>query len=156
VCHGREGHPSRGYIDPKGQSQPERGDDDVTRPNLRITGVTIGAPDPGELAEFYARLLGWTDSEREKNWAQVNGPEVAGAVSTLNFEVEPDYVRPTWPSVAGRQQIMTHLDIAVDDLEGATRWAIEQGAVLADFQPQDDVRVMLDPAGHPFCLFVTG
>jgi len=20
-------------------------------------------------------------------------------------------------------------------------------------QPQDDVRVMLDPAGHPFCLF---
>ncbi len=22
-------------------------------------------------------------------------------------------------------------------------------------QPQDDVRVMLDPAGHPFCLFAT-
>ncbi len=21
-------------------------------------------------------------------------------------------------------------------------------------QPQDDVRVYLDPAGHPFCLFV--
>jgi hypothetical protein len=21
-------------------------------------------------------------------------------------------------------------------------------------QPQDDVRVMLDPAGHPFCLYV--
>lgn len=25
---------------------------------------------------------------------------------------------------------------------------------LAQFQPQDDVRVYLDPAGHPFCLFV--
>ena len=25
---------------------------------------------------------------------------------------------------------------------------------LADFQPQDDVRVCLDPAGHPFCLFL--
>jgi len=24
---------------------------------------------------------------------------------------------------------------------------------VAAFQPQDDVRVMLDPAGHPFCLY---
>jgi hypothetical protein len=27
------------------------------------------------------------------------------------------------------------------------------GAAPAGFQPQDDVRVLLDPAGHPFCLF---
>ncbi len=26
------------------------------------------------------------------------------------------------------------------------------GATLADTQPQDDVRVLLDPVGHPFCL----
>ena len=25
---------------------------------------------------------------------------------------------------------------------------------LADFQPQADVRVVLDPAGHPFCLYL--
>jgi len=25
--------------------------------------------------------------------------------------------------------------------------------VLAEFQPQDDVRVLFDPSGHPFCLF---
>ena len=25
---------------------------------------------------------------------------------------------------------------------------------LAGFQPQQDVRVHLDPAGHPFCLFL--
>jgi hypothetical protein len=25
--------------------------------------------------------------------------------------------------------------------------------VLADYQPQQDVRVYLDPAGHPFCLW---
>ena len=31
--------------------------------------------------------------------------------------------------------------------------ALEAGATLADFQPQEHVRVMLDPAGHPFCLF---
>jgi hypothetical protein len=28
------------------------------------------------------------------------------------------------------------------------------GATLAEFQPQTDVRVMQDPAGHPFCLWV--
>ena len=28
------------------------------------------------------------------------------------------------------------------------------GAREAEFQPQDDVRVMLDPAGHPFCLYL--
>ena len=27
---------------------------------------------------------------------------------------------------------------------------------LADFQPQDDVRVLLDPDGHPFCLAELG
>jgi hypothetical protein len=29
-----------------------------------------------------------------------------------------------------------------------------EASALADFQPQDDVRVCLDPAGHPFCLFL--
>ncbi|MGB7237372.1 MAG: VOC family protein [Rhodococcus sp. (in: high G+C Gram-positive bacteria)] len=33
------------------------------------------------------------------------------------------------------------------------RWATEQGATLADHQPQVGVRVMIDPDGHPFCLF---
>jgi len=33
------------------------------------------------------------------------------------------------------------------------QWALEAGATLADFQPDLDNRVMLDPAGHPFCLF---
>jgi hypothetical protein len=30
------------------------------------------------------------------------------------------------------------------------------GATLAQVQPQDDVRVLLDPDGHPFCLFLSG
>ena len=47
-----------------------------------------------------------------------------------------------------------HLDIEVDDLEAAVAIATEAGAKVADFQPQDDFRVCLDPAGHPFCLWV--
>jgi hypothetical protein len=49
---------------------------------------------------------------------------------------------------------MMHLDIAVEDLDAATAHAAAAGAVLAGYQPQDDVRVHLDPAGHPFCLFL--
>jgi hypothetical protein len=49
-----------------------------------------------------------------------------------------------------------HLDIVVEDLAVAGEHAIAAGAVLADNQPQDDVRVYLDPAGHPFCLCLPG
>jgi len=47
-----------------------------------------------------------------------------------------------------------HLDVEVRDLAAAVAWAQDQGAQLARFQPQEDVRVMLDPAGHPFCLYI--
>ena len=47
-----------------------------------------------------------------------------------------------------------HLEIKVDDLDGALAFALECGATVAEFQPQDDVRVCLDPAGHPFCLWL--
>ena len=131
-------------------------------PRLRLTSVTIGAPDPRELAAFYARLLGWTvtasDPARpgyppEDGWAQVRPP--AGEEGPrLNFEYEAEFTRPVWPSVAGEQHITEHLDIAVTDLDSSVAWALEQGAALADYQPQDDVRVLLDPAGHTFCLYI--
>ena len=47
-----------------------------------------------------------------------------------------------------------HLDIEVDDLDAGVAAAVALGATVAEFQPQDDVRVCLDPAGHPFCLFL--
>ncbi|GGU36922.1 hypothetical protein GCM10010244_74040 [Streptomyces coeruleorubidus] len=48
---------------------------------------------------------------------------------------------------------MIHLDIEVDDLERETARALAEGARLAAYQPQDGVRVLLDPVGHPFCLY---
>ena len=42
----------------------------------------------------------------------------------------------------------------VTDLGAAVYDAIGLRAELHVHQPQDDVRVMLDPAGHPFCLYV--
>ena len=46
----------------------------------------------------------------------------------------------------GKQGMQLHLDIEVSDLAAATEHALELGATLAEFQPQDDVRVLLDPA----------
>ena len=47
-----------------------------------------------------------------------------------------------------------HLDLRVDDMAAAGAHAVAVGAVLAEHQPADDVRVYFDPAGHPFCLFL--
>ena len=37
-------------------------------------------------------------------------------------------------------------------LEAPDPAALALGATLATHQPQESVRVMIDPAGHPFCL----
>ena len=39
-------------------------------------------------------------------------------------------------------------------LEAPDPHALELGATLAGFQPQADVRVLLDPASHPFRLYL--
>ena len=121
------------------------------RPQMRVSGIVLDAPDPRGLAAFYHRLLGWASATDEPEWAQLRAPDGGPA---LSFQAEPKYVRPTWPSRSGDQQMMVHLDIEVDDLEVAGAHAAAAGATLADFQPQDHVRVYLDPVGHPFCLWV--
>ena len=119
-------------------------------PELTLTGTNIGAPDANALADFYLRLLGWTTRVEEPGWVVLRAP---GGGHTLNFQTEERYVRPVWPGEEGDQQMMMHLEIRVDDLDAAVAHAVAQGATLADFQPQQYVRVCLDPAGHPFCLF---
>lgn len=49
-----------------------------------------------------------------------------------------------------------HLDVGVTALTEAVSDALDLGATLAAEQPQADVRVLLDPAGHPFCLYLDG
>lgn len=122
------------------------------QPALQLTAAVLDAPDPRELARFYSRLLGWPVGRDEPDWASVRAP---GGGAGLSFQLEKAYVRPTWPAGPGDQQMQVHLDIEVDDLEAAAAHAVAAGAVLAEHQPQDDVRVYLDPVGHPFCLWVS-
>ncbi len=126
---------------------------------MRISGPTLDAGDPIALAEFYERLLGWPIVRREgpgpdkpssDGWAMLRSPT---GEHKIEVQWEPHYRPPVWPGVEGEQLMMMHLDIGVADLDAATTWALAQGAWLAEHQPQQGVRVMLDPEGHPFCLF---
>ncbi|WP_033324396.1 VOC family protein [Streptomyces yerevanensis] len=119
----------------------------------KVSTVVLDAHDAHQLADFYVRLLGYEVCADEPHWVLI-GPTDGDGVS-LAFETEPEYVQPVRPTrKPGDQQMMLHLDIEVDDLEGETARAVAEGATLADYQPQDDVRVLLDPSGHPFCLWV--
>ena len=120
-------------------------------PRLTLSGIVLGAPDARELAAFYRRLLGWPVIQDGTGWVKLDPPDGGPG---LSFQDEEAYVPPVWPAGPGDQQMMVHLDIQVDDLDDAGKHAEEAGAVPADFQPQDDVRVYLDPVGHPFCLFL--
>lgn len=118
---------------------------------MTMTAVVIGTPDPRALAEFYQKLLGWPIGADEPDWVTLRLPDGG---TGLSFQAEEWHNPPAWPAGPGDQQMQMHLDIEVDDLESAGAHAIAAGAVLADFQPQEDVRVFLDPAGHPFCLWI--
>ena len=114
-------------------------------------GVVLDAPDAPSLAHFYADLLGWEIGKESSPQHCAMGP--AGGVAYLAVQTSPDYVRPVWPTGEGAQQMMMHLDFEVTNLEAAAAHAVELGAEPAGYQPQDNVRVLLDPAGHPFCLY---
>ncbi|MEJ3747274.1 VOC family protein [Actinomycetes bacterium KLBMP 9797] len=122
-------------------------------PRLTLAGVVLGAPKARDLADFYHRLLGWPFKDDDDDWATLSPPDGG---PKLSFQTEVDHVPPVWPAGPGDQQMMVHLDIEVDDLDVAGAHAVAEGATLAEYQPQKDVRVYLDPAGHPFCLFLPG
>ena len=121
-------------------------------PRFTLTAAVLDTPDPKGLARFYQRLLGWPIGSDESDWVTLR-PEVGGA--GLSFQREENHVPPVWPTGPGDPRMQLHLDVEVDDLAAAVEVAIGAGAKLAEFQPQDDVRVLLDPAGHPFCLWVS-
>jgi catechol 2,3-dioxygenase-like lactoylglutathione lyase family enzyme len=115
-------------------------------------GVVLECEDASELAHFYERLLGWQIFTDTQGWATLAPSKTAGY--NLGFQRDERFTRPTWPSQDGAQQMQAHLDLQVDDLAEAVAYAEECGAEQASYQPQEKVRVMLDPAGHPFCLYL--
>lgn len=109
--------------------------------------VTLDSADARRDAEFWAAALGWDIAHVQDEYAMLTGPDHA-----LGFGTIPDYQPPAWPNENGSKQF--HLDLAVEDIEVASKELVELGATLPEFQPGETWRVLLDPSGHPFCLTV--
>lgn len=120
-------------------------------PRIEIGTINMDCRDAQEMADFYGRLLGWDVSWRDDDFILMRDPH--GGIG-LSFQEEPWYEPPVWPEQPGALTKMIHLDIKVDDLQAATAHALAAGARLAPHQPRADLRIMLDPAGHVFCLGV--
>lgn len=117
----------------------------MSTPVARLAMVSLDCADPGRSADFWSQMLGWEVTHSEAEYAMLTGPDAA-----LGFGRVEGYRPPTWPDAHGSKQF--HFDLAVDDLERAEAAALRLGATLADPQPGETWRVLLDPAGHPFCL----
>jgi catechol 2,3-dioxygenase-like lactoylglutathione lyase family enzyme len=116
----------------------------------RLAAITLDCPDPRQLVAFYGSLTGWPVLYEDDDFAAIGaGEALAGAIG---FQRVEEYTAPRWPGQGQPQQ--SHLDFYVDtDLDTAEAAALVLGATKADPQPTPDQwRVMLDPAGHPFCL----
>jgi catechol 2,3-dioxygenase-like lactoylglutathione lyase family enzyme len=112
-------------------------------------GTAIETPDPSGLARFYAELLGWPISHEEEGTSVLAVPQGS---TFIVFQQATDYRVPVWPPTDGEQRPMMHFDFEVGELDAAVEDALALGATLAKVQPQENVRVLFDPAGHPFCL----
>ncbi|MEU9420669.1 VOC family protein [Streptomyces sp. NPDC048272] len=119
-----------------------------------LGAFVIGTPDPPALADFYRALLDWVEVEREPQWVRLRAQEEERP--GLSFQLESDHTVPVWPPRPGTQQMQAHLDLQVDDLESEVERACALGATLEEHQPQEGVRVLRDPHGHVFCLFLPG
>lgn len=113
---------------------------------VKIGSISLDCADPSELAMFWASLLGGEIAFSSDGFVAV---KLSGLWLTA-VRID-DYRAPTWPE--GETPKQMHIDVAVDDLEGAQAEALRLGATRADFQTAPDRFVVLyDPAGHPFCL----
>jgi hypothetical protein len=118
-------------------------------PIAEFLAVNLDCGNPPELAEFYSQLTGGKVTYSSDEYAAVDIP---GSV-TIYFQKVADYRPPTWPDAERPQQ--SHLDFYVDNLSDAEAATLGLGASKPDFQPEaEKYRVLLDPAGHPFCLCV--
>ncbi|MGV9311752.1 VOC family protein [Streptomyces sp. NPDC003691] len=117
-------------------------------PAIRLLSVDFDCPDPAVLSRFYAEALGLPVVYAADDFVLLGRDGAPG----LGFIRIADYRPPTWPDpVQGKQ---AHMELGVDDLEAAYARMLALGAVEPPDQPHSEEgrRVLLDPAGHPFCL----
>jgi catechol 2,3-dioxygenase-like lactoylglutathione lyase family enzyme len=117
-------------------------------PIMTMSAVTLDCPDPLALAAFYQEATGLPPHP-------ASDAEFAGLCGEdgflLGFQRVALHRPPTWPDPDVPQQL--HLCFRVEDLDAAEAALLRIGATRPAAQPDPERwRVLLDPAGHPFCL----
>jgi hypothetical protein len=103
----------------------------------------LHCPDHQELASFYVRLL-----EGTLLWTHEKAAAVEAAGLVLVMQRIENYEPPAWPGTS-----IVHLDMhGGTNIDQLAQRAIALGAQLAPTLPDPRWRVLLDPAGHPFCI----
>lgn len=116
-----------------------------SEPSATLAMVSIDCQDAKAMAVFYSALLGWEVAMEGDGYAMLQGPG-----QRLGFGEIPDYQAPSWPDDGTKQ---FHFDLGADDVDAIAARAVQLGATRPTEQPGGERwTVLLDPAGHPFCL----
>ena len=133
----------------------------------QLLHTVLDTTDVRGLAEFYRQLLGLvyrpgdeppTEGPDDEDWLVLVDPN-DGDRRRLAFQLDDRLEPTTWPSHDVPMQL--HIDYTVPDvaeLERQRGRALELGARLVldrTDNPDEPLYVFADPAGHPFCIFVT-
>jgi glyoxalase superfamily protein len=115
-------------------------------PSFRLAAVSLDALDPVPEAEFWRDLLGL-----QIIWQNDDFVALRGAAVLITVQRVAAHRAPQWPTGEVPKQL--HLEVAVADLDDGEQAAVALGATVASAQPSPDRwRVLIDPAGHPFCV----
>jgi catechol 2,3-dioxygenase-like lactoylglutathione lyase family enzyme len=135
-------------------------------PTLRA--VVLDATDARAVAEYYRQLLGYVyrpgdeppppgqPDPQGEDWLVLR--DRAGT-TRLAVQAVDELIASTWPDPQVPQQL--HLDLIVadvDELAAQRERALALGAtmLLDRFNdPEEPLYVFADPAGHPFCIYVS-
>lgn len=108
--------------------------------------VNLDCADPRALAGFYHGVLGWEVTHSEDAYAMISD-----GTTSIGFGRVEGFTPPRWPDEDAAKRY--HLDLYVDDLDKAEAHCLELGAARPPFQPGGERwLVLIDVAGHPFCL----
>ena len=128
-----------------------------------LRAVVLDATDARALAEFYRTLLGFQYRHGDEqpdphgdDWLVLKDVNGTARIAIQRVDV---LAPATWPDPQVPQQL--HLDLTVaneEQLAAQRQRATSLGATILQDRsadPDEPLYVFADPAGHPFCIFVS-
>ncbi len=108
--------------------------------------MTLDSPNPRQLARFYQHVVGGEVFSDNEDFVVLEGERIR-----LDFQRVANPSPVPWPDAASPRRV--HLDFVVEDIDATEARLTAIGATRPAFQPGGQrFRVLVDPAGHVFCL----